>query len=152
MVDMQAVCPPLTASERARFDELVAQAKVAAQPEADRVRAAYVDENAEAMATRTGMSKEEAVRVLESQCGGVLLPAVGLVFADKSLKGCTVGDVLTDPERFDQRSRWPIRSRGPPMAARPRRRCCGGATGIRGSSRSRTAAARTRWRAVPTSV
>ena len=42
------------------------------QPEADKVRAAYVEERAEELVKRTGMSKADAVKAAESQCAGVL--------------------------------------------------------------------------------
>ena len=47
-----------------------------------------------------GISKEAAVHAIESQCRGVLLPDLELEFHDADLKGCTVADVLADPERF----------------------------------------------------
>ena len=34
----------------------------------------------------------------------MLLPDIVLEFFDKDLKGCTVGDVLKDPERFKDRA------------------------------------------------
>lgn len=104
LLDTLAACPPLTAAERATLDQLVTEAKQKAQPEADKVRAAYVDKRAEALAKRKNITKEEAVRVIESLCRGVLLPDVELFFVDKKLKGCTVGDVLNDPERFEKKA------------------------------------------------
>jgi Family of unknown function (DUF5906) len=101
-VDTRAVCPPLTADEQRTLDALVTQAKEKIKPEADKVRAAYIDERAPALAKRTGKTIEEAKRIIESQCGGVLLPEIELEFVNKKLKGCTVKDVLDDPERFDR--------------------------------------------------
>ena len=37
---------------------------------------------------------------MERQCDGVLLPNVELPFDDEDLAGCTVADVLADPDRF----------------------------------------------------
>jgi Family of unknown function (DUF5906) len=104
ILDTLAACPPLTAAERATLDQLVTEAKQKVQPEADKVRAAYVDERAEALAKRRNITKEEAVRVIESLCRGVLLPDVELFFVDKKLKGTTVGNVLNDPERFEKKA------------------------------------------------
>jgi uncharacterized protein DUF5906 len=101
ILDTLAACPPLTEAERATFDELVVEAKARIKPEADQVRAAYIDQRADELVKRTGMSRDAAVRVIESQCRGVLLPDVELFFVDKELKGTTVGDVLDDPGRFD---------------------------------------------------
>jgi Family of unknown function (DUF5906) len=103
LIDTLAACPPLTAAERATFDALVAEAKARIKPEADQVRAAYIDQRADELVKRTSMSKDAAVRVIESLCRGVLLPDVELFFVDKELKGATAGDVLNDPERFDGR-------------------------------------------------
>jgi D5 N terminal like len=100
-LDTLASCPPLTADEQASLDKLVTKAKEKIQPEADKVRSAYIEERAEEMVERTGMTQEQAVQVIENQCRGVLLPDVVLEFTDKSLHGCTVGDVLDDPGRFE---------------------------------------------------
>ena len=40
-------------------------------------------------------------RIVIRQCEGVLRPDVVLPFDDQELAGCTVGDVLADPERFE---------------------------------------------------
>jgi hypothetical protein len=47
------------------------------------------------------MTESAAKRVVERQCSGVLLPPVVLPFDDPDFAGCTVGDVLADPSRFD---------------------------------------------------
>ena len=83
--------------------KLKAEAKQRIKPEADRVLAAYVEKNAEEIVARTGISKEAAVEQVKSRCRGVLQPDAVLPFADKELEGCTVADVLADPERFDHR-------------------------------------------------
>jgi hypothetical protein len=104
VLNTHVACPPLTPDERRAVDKIKLEAKARIQPEADKVRAAYVEEHAPALAKRTGKSIEEARQIIESQCGGVLLPDVVLEFFDKELKGCTVGDVLKDPERFKDRA------------------------------------------------
>jgi RecA-family ATPase len=101
VVDTLAICPPLTPGEQATFNKLVAAAKVRIQPEADKARAAYVEERVQTLIKR-GMSEEAARQVAENQCEGVLLPEVELVFAGKEVKGVfTVADVLAEPERFE---------------------------------------------------
>lgn len=49
---------------------------------------------------KSGMTVAAARQVIERQCEGVLLPDVVLPFDDDEFAGCTVGDVLADPERF----------------------------------------------------
>ena len=68
------------------------------------MRAAYVAAHAAALAERTGLTMENARAVVEQQCRGMLLPDVVLIFTDKELAGCTVGDVLADPARFKGRT------------------------------------------------
>ena len=104
VLDTHVACPPLTPDERRAVDKIKLEAKARLQPEADKVRATYVEERAQALAERTGKSIEEARQIIESQCGGVLLPDIVLEFFDEDLKGCTVGDVLKDPERFKDRA------------------------------------------------
>ena len=103
VLDTRVACPPLTPKERQEVDKLKAEAKARIQPEADKVRGVYVEEQAKVVAKRTGKTIEEAKRIIESQCGGVLLPDIVLEFIDQELQGATVGDVLDDPERFDHR-------------------------------------------------
>jgi predicted P-loop ATPase len=103
-LDTRVACPDLTPVEQETVAALKAKAKEAMQPEADRVRAAYVEERAEEMVKRTGMSKSDAVKAIESQCNGVLSEHVVLEFSNTKFKGCTVGDVLDDPERFARAS------------------------------------------------
>jgi Family of unknown function (DUF5906) len=104
VLDTHAACLPLTADERATFDKLVAEAKARIAPEADKVRAAYIDERAEALAKRKNITKDEAVKVIENSCRSVLLPDFELEFSDKSLGTVTVADVLHDPLRFEKKS------------------------------------------------
>ena len=103
VLDTLAACPPLTPDEQQAVDKLKAEARERIKPQAERVLAAYVEKNAEEIVARTGISKEAAVAQVKSRCRGVLLPDLVLPFADKELEGCTVGDVLADPERFDGR-------------------------------------------------
>ena len=103
VIDTRIVCPPLTPDERRAVDKIKAEARERIQPEANKVRAAYVEEHAGELAERTGKSIEEAREIIESQCGGVLHPDIKLDFVDEDVKGCTVADVLADPENFHRR-------------------------------------------------
>jgi len=102
-LDTRAACPSLTPAEQQKVNELKAEAKRRIGPQAQKVRAEYVEKNAQELVERTGMSREAAIRQIESRCEGVLLPETVLQFADKDLEGCTVADVLADPKRFDHR-------------------------------------------------
>ena len=65
------------------------------------MRAAYVKERVPELMKRTGKSKAECTRMLEEKCRHVLANDIVLEFVDGKLKGCTVGDVLADPQRFN---------------------------------------------------
>ena len=62
---------------------------------------AFVEAQAKKLVARTGMSEKAARQVIVRQCEGVLRPDIVLPFDDPELAGCTVGDVLADPERFE---------------------------------------------------
>jgi hypothetical protein len=100
MLDTVASCPPLSIVERARLDECRAREKERLASEAARVRAAFVAVQAKRLTERTGKSEQAARKIVERQCDGVLHPDIELPFDDPDLAGCTVGDVLADPERF----------------------------------------------------
>ena len=93
-----AACPPLTVIEKATLDKLKAQASQRLLPERNRARDRFVDEQSDKLAKRTGMSKEEAARVVQSQCRGVLYPDVVLVLDDRTI---TVASVLADPANYE---------------------------------------------------
>jgi len=99
-LDTAAACPPLTVVEKARLAELRAKAAHALVTDAAQARGAYVETKARDIAERTGVTMAAAKRVIERQCGGVLLPDVVLPFDDEALAGCTVADVLADPTYF----------------------------------------------------
>jgi hypothetical protein len=102
VLDTLAVCPPLTVKEQKAVEKLKAAAKVRIEPEAQRVRAAYIEKNALVLAARMGTSIEAAREQISSRCRGVLLPGDVLAFNDRKLKDCTtVADVLADPKRFE---------------------------------------------------
>jgi hypothetical protein len=99
-LDTVAACPPLTVVEKAQFDKLLAKERKRLAPEAAKARSAFIAEQAEDLAKRTGKTEQEARWIIERQCEGVLHPDVVLLFDDPELAGCTVGDVLADPDRF----------------------------------------------------
>jgi hypothetical protein len=100
-LDTVAVCPPLSIVERARLDELKARERERLAPEMAKARATFVETQVKRLVARTGMPEQAAKLVILRQCDGVLRPDVELPFDDPALAGCTVGDVLADPERFE---------------------------------------------------
>ena len=138
-LDTVAACPPLSIVERARLDELKAKERERLAPEMAKAREAFVEAQAKKLVARTGMSEKAARQVIVRQCEGVLRPDVELPFDDPELAGCTVGDVLADPERLRGRDAGrSARRRRLTAGARPR--SCAGPTARRGSIRSPTAA------------
>jgi len=100
-LDTVVACLPLSIVERARLDERKAKERERLAPEMAKARAAFVEEQAKRLVARTGMPEQAAKLVILRQCDGVLRPDVELPFDDPALAGCTVGDVLADPERFE---------------------------------------------------
>jgi hypothetical protein len=100
VLDTIAACRPLTLVEQAELKSLRASERQRLAVEAKRVREAYVAERARELAKRTGVPEQQAVRIIESQCNGTLLPNVVLPFDDPKLAGKAVGDVLADPDRY----------------------------------------------------
>lgn len=100
-LDTLAACPPLSIVERSRLDELKAKERARMAPEKAKAQAAFVARQARKLVERTGVSEAVARQVVSRQCEGILRPVVELAFDDPDLSGCTVGDVLADPERFE---------------------------------------------------
>jgi hypothetical protein len=100
-LDTIAACRPLTILERARLKELRAKAAFALAPDVAKSREIFVKKHAAILARRTRIEPRLALRVIERQCEGVLLPDVELPFDDPELAGTTVADVLADPARFE---------------------------------------------------
>jgi hypothetical protein len=100
-LDTVAECPPLSIVERARLDELKDKERERLAPEMAKARQAFVEAEAKKLVARTGMAEKVATQVIVRQCEGVLRPDVVLPFDDDDLGGCTVGDVLSDPDRFE---------------------------------------------------
>jgi hypothetical protein len=101
VLDTLAVCPPLSNVKQARLDELKARERHRLAPEAAKVRSEFIAQQAERLVERTGMSMQAAKQTITRQCDGVLLPDIELPFDDEELQGCTVADVLADPDKFD---------------------------------------------------
>ena len=101
VLDTVAACPPLSVLEKAKLDALKEREIQRLAPERAKARAAFVERQAKRIVERTGMPMRAATRIVVRQCEGVLVPAVVLPFDDEEFAGCTVGDVLADPERFD---------------------------------------------------
>ncbi len=100
ILDTWASCPDLTIVERARLRELRATEVNRLRPEAATARAAFVKQQAARIVERSGRTLAAALRIVERQCAGILLPAVVLHFDEAEYEGATVGDVLADPDRF----------------------------------------------------
>jgi hypothetical protein len=99
-LDTIQACPALTVVEKERLDQLQAKDAHRLAPDRAKVRVQFIDEQAERITTRTGCSMSAARRTVQKQCDGILLSDVVLPFDDKQMEGCTVADVLADPERF----------------------------------------------------
>jgi hypothetical protein len=99
-LNTQEACPDLTALELAEFQELISQAKLKIAGKASKVRDVYVGNRAEELVKRTGKTVEQARRIIQQQCEGILLPDVVLPFDNPQHEGKTVGDVLKNPELF----------------------------------------------------
>jgi hypothetical protein len=100
-LDTAAVCPSLSIVERARLNELKAKERERLTPEAAKAREAFVEAQAKKLVARTGMAENAARQVIIRQCKGVLRPDVVLPFDDDDIAGCTVGDVLANPEFYE---------------------------------------------------
>ena len=101
VLDTGAACPPLSIVEQARLDELKAKERERLAPEVAKAQETFVEAQAKKLAVRTGMAENAARQVIIRQCEGVLRPDVELPFDAEELNGCTVGNVLADPERFE---------------------------------------------------
>jgi hypothetical protein len=99
-LDTLAACPVLTIVEKAALRDLKAKDAHRLAPDQAKAREAFIAEQAEAISTRLKCPLDVARQTVERQCNGVLLPDVVLPFDDEDLTGCTVADVLADPQRF----------------------------------------------------
>jgi len=100
VLDTLAACPQLSIFEQAQLDVRKARARDRLAPTRARAHEVFVRAQAKKLVARTGISEKAARQVIERQCEGVLRPDIVLPFDDPALAGCTVGDVLADPDRF----------------------------------------------------
>ena len=78
--------------------------KCSMAPQAAEAKAAYIADKAPHIAKRAKISLQEAEQIAASTCNLVLLPPIELEFTDPSLRGCTVGDVLAEPNKFKDKT------------------------------------------------
>jgi hypothetical protein len=101
MLDTPITCPELTAEEQSRVDRLKADEHVRMRPEAEKVKAVWVEAHAHELHTRKGMPLEEARRQALAMCDKQELHQdCVLEFVDPDLHGDTVADVLANPDRY----------------------------------------------------
>jgi hypothetical protein len=101
MLDSLTACPPLTVVGQCKLQELRIKETRRLAPESAMAREAFIDRQARQLAARTGGGLNHARRIIEQQCdGGVLLPDIVLPFDEAGFAGCTVADVLADPDQF----------------------------------------------------
>jgi hypothetical protein len=98
-LDTIATCPPLTIVEAAKLRELKDKCVHKLRPEIAKATSDFIKREAEKLVKR-GMHQRAAERVARRYCSGILLPDVELPFDDPEFAGCTVGDVLNNPDRF----------------------------------------------------
>lgn len=99
-IDTRAICPDLTDAERDEYRKRITAERKRLAPEMGEKRGAFIATHTKAVAVRTGMSEKDARRVVEQQVKGTLLPSVLLEWDSDEFSGCTVADILADPERF----------------------------------------------------
>jgi len=93
-------CRSLTLVEKNKLGDLKSAERHRLGAPAGRARAAFIKEQSERIAARTGSTPARAYRTVERMCGGVLLPSVELAFDADEMAGATVGEVLANPDRF----------------------------------------------------
>jgi hypothetical protein len=99
-LDTRRTVPNLSIVEEERLKRLKAQAALNLAPERRTARQAFVNRRA-AQLVEQGVTPDVARRAVERLAeGGVLMPDVDLPFDLPEFVGCTVADVLADPERF----------------------------------------------------
>jgi hypothetical protein len=99
-LDTLAVAPPLFVDEKSHLRQTKARAAETLQPDAAHAHNRFVDKQVRRIVERSGVAEHEARKTVIKQCNGVLLPDVELSFDSEDFAGCTVADVLAEPERF----------------------------------------------------
>jgi hypothetical protein len=127
MLDTVALCPPLSLLNQSLLADMRAKARYAVAGESAKARTAFVNEQAELIVRRTGMSRATAKEIVAKQCNGILLPTIELPFDDPALAGSTVADVLNAPRTLRgrdsgrssrRRGLWQVQGQGHAPARR----------------------------------
>jgi hypothetical protein len=100
VIDTNFVCPPLTLIEQAHLRQLRLRARHGIAPHASKAKEAFAKARAEKIVERRGGTLVAALAVVRRWCEGILTPLVVLEFDSEEFAGCTVGEVLADPNRF----------------------------------------------------
>jgi hypothetical protein len=99
-LDTKEGCPPLRILETEKLRELKSRSSHELAPDRAKERERFVTQRSARLVQTAGITQQEARRVVERQCDGILLPDVVLEWDAEEHEGCTVGDVLADPGRF----------------------------------------------------
>lgn len=99
LLDTKMALPDLSPAEREQYDRLVAAAKDAARPEAERVRAAYTEGRVQELVER-GVPESDARPTVAAALEGGLLGPVFLLKFDRH-GSVAVSDVLANLKRYD---------------------------------------------------
>ena len=99
-LDTRKTCRDLSVVEQAKLRDLEAAEQQRLAPEAAAAKTTFVAQHSERIVQRTGCKPDAARKMVERQCGGILLPNIVLPFDDEEFQGLTVADVLADPLRF----------------------------------------------------
>ena len=104
VLDTVTACPDLTDDELEQVNRFKAAERRRLKPEATKVRNAYVKREAKKIVARNPeITMRAARRAIRLQAvDSILLPHIKLQFDDKNFAGCTVADVLEDPQRFER--------------------------------------------------
>jgi hypothetical protein len=99
-IDTLEACPALRITEVAQLKELKARSAYALVPARAGERERFIGVRAGLLADREKIPVIEARRIIERQCDGILLPFLVLPWDHEEFAGCTVADVLANPDRF----------------------------------------------------
>lgn len=99
LVDTVVVVKSLTKTEIKKLAAIQSAAKAAAQPESESARRVYTEARvSDLIASRPGMTREDAERVVRDSLDGNLQAEFPIILEDGSV--ITIADILEDPERF----------------------------------------------------
>jgi hypothetical protein len=99
-LDTLTAVPPLFVDEKSFLRQTKARAAEILHPDAAHANNRFIDKQVRRIVDRTGVPEHEARKTVIKQTKGVLLPDVELPFDSEDFAGCTVANVLADPERF----------------------------------------------------